>query len=320
MYKASVVIASLALLTLTACSQDDNKPHQTIPVTQSQGEKPLGVVVARALPNEPPQNGSCIGWRRGLAKGNEENTLQVQKCLRALATSQRSKAVEQARQLSGWQLKDDPQFELRELVNTLVAFPEEGQLKAYLDQLGVLTPSRADDSSTAADEPPLTPRDYLLQQGRVYGFDVETGLFPNRHDELLASLAQLSNSELRAAKFQEIPPSDYDAEDEPYTLIGIIGDKKYEMSAENYGDWYDLDAVLALLNQMANENSIADRFVTLPTEDQTAIVLVITTDALTSLTEKQLLNISDADLARVQGKAAEQAMIEAIEKGDTEEH
>ncbi|HEY0635082.1 MAG TPA: hypothetical protein VGE00_06860 [Gammaproteobacteria bacterium] len=316
MYKASVVLASLALLALTACSQEsDDKPHQTNPVTQRQGEKSHGVVVARALPNDPPINGSCVGWRRGLAKGNEENTLQVQKCLRALAISQRSKAVEQARQLSSWQLK---QLELRELVNTLVAFPEEGQMKAYLDQLGVLIQTNADDSAAASDEPPLTPRDYLLQQGRVYGFDVETGMFPNRHDELLAALAQLSESELRAAKFSEIAPPDYDAEDEPYTLIGIIGDKRYEMTAENYGDWYDLDAVLALLNQMSNENGLADRFITLPTDDQTALVLVISTDALTSLTKQQLLTISAAELAYVHGKTAEQAVLDSIEKGATE--
>jgi hypothetical protein len=79
----------------------------------------------------------------------------------------------------------------------------------------------------------------LLEADYGYGFDVETGMFPNGHDSLLRNLARLTSPALDAAVFEEIAPSD---DVGPYELRAYLKGKKYSIKANNLGDWYDVDA------------------------------------------------------------------------------
>jgi hypothetical protein len=139
----------------------------------------------------------------------------------------------------------------------------------------------------------------------VVWFDAETGMFPNQHDVLLAQIARLSPG-FKAATFSEVPPRDYRDDKTPYQLGASLNNKRYQQTAQNYGDWYDVNAVLTLLNRMAQDSQSPDRFITLPTNDQTAIVMVIDKTALQTLRTDGLIILDDSSRAMLLGKEFEE--------------
>ncbi|ROT95807.1 hypothetical protein EB809_18440 [Marinobacter sp. R17] len=86
----------------------------------------------------------------------------------------------------------------------------------------------------------------------------------------------------------------------------------YRQQAENYGDWYDLGAVMRLPNRMARNRSLETRFVTLPTSDQTAIVWAVDNDVLTRLMDEGLIALSPDEMAMTSGKAFEAEVREKL--------
>ena len=157
------------------------------------------------------------------------------------------------------------------------------------------------------------PVEILAAAGYLHGFDVETGVFPNAHDSLMRELAALAGDALAGALFDEIPPVyDENAGDEevgPYRLSVYLGGKRYRIDAENHGDWYDLDAVLTLMNAVLADRRSDTRLFTLDTGDQTAIVVAATTDAFRGALAAGLLEAGDPQAAEAGGKAYEEAVL-----------
>ncbi len=254
-----------------------------------------------------PREGSCVGWRNSLAKGSR--TDDVEYCLREKALRDRPAAVEEAKVLLGWKIKEEVGYsQLKPLLAALTGYPEAGSLKDHLSDLSLL-PNPPDSEYSALDEA-LTAADYLGELGNIYWFDVETGMFPNEHDYLLAAVAALSG--LKDARFSEKPPADYEAENEPYLLSAEFQGKSYRQEAKNYGDWYDVHAVLKLLNRIAVDQKIPERFVTLPTGDQTAIIWVVDKEVLAQLLKEGLITLSRAELSMQEGKIFEKAGIKKL--------
>ena len=132
----------------------------------------------------------------------------------------------------------------------------------------------------------------------------------NNHYYLLSNIAV--NSDLSDVEFTEVAPG-LDADNSvPYQLVATIAGQTYHRQATNYGDWYDLDAVLALLNHIAWDRNSQQGFVTLPTGDQTAIVWVVDANALELLQGQGLLQVSSAELSLATGKEFEQQVIDTL--------
>ncbi|HOX47190.1 MAG TPA: hypothetical protein PK668_26585 [Myxococcota bacterium] len=162
----------------------------------------------------------------------------------------------------------------------------------------------------------VSVRQALEAAGRVHSFDTETGQFPNEHDGLLAALAALAGPPLSAAAFEEVPPPDPEGGGRPYVLRGYLGGKRYTVSAEDLGDWYDVDAVLVLLEAMLRDQGSSVRLVPLPTGDQTASILAAEGAALERARAEGLIQLGEADEGRSRGKAFEDEVLRKIQSGE----
>jgi hypothetical protein len=235
-------------------------------------------------------------------------------CLEHLAVLDRPRAVEQARNLLN---QEDIPERLLELAETLDRYPEAGALQARLAELGLLKKKGVEGDRLAAEEDPgLAARDILAACGRTHWFDVETGQFPNEHDHLLRELAKLVKPDLDGAVFEEIPPRETEDGREigPYRLSAYLDGQKVSVAAENLGDWYDVGAVLGLLNTLLRERQSELRFVTLPTGDQTAIVLAGPAKGILRAVDEGLLQIEGAEAGMEAGKAFEERVLKKLEE------
>jgi hypothetical protein len=185
--------------------------------------------------------------------------------------------------------------------------------KARLAELHAMGFEKVARVDPAAVESP-DAESLLIAAGQAHRFDVETDRYPNAHDSLLRQLATLPEPSLHDALFEEIAPG-IDSESEPYRLIAHANGRRYATEALNLGDWYDVDAVLRLLNRILEDRKAAARFVPLATGDQTLAIVAAPPEALARAAAAKLLQLGDdADAAREQGKDFEDAVRERLEK------
>ncbi len=218
-------------------------------------------------------------------------------------------------------------------VPSLVTDPEASELAARLEELGLLQPV----SGASLSEPDLTPGEILMRSATVDCFDVETDMFPNEHDALLYGLVALSGAPLAEAVFEEIPPpmemgqgswwvNGREVDElpvgtqagDPYRLRAYLEDRSYAVDAQDFGDWYDLDQVLGLLNAMAADQGAITRFVTLPGDGQVACVLAAPRDAILAGIAEGLLEVGQSGEAMSEGKAFEEVVLERLRSGELE--
>ncbi len=292
------------LLLLAGCGEPPE------PTAEPPSNQPAAPTLA-SLPDEPPTEGQCVGWQKSLAMGNR--VFEVEACLRNLALTDRDAAVSQASVLADWTIEEDAYSQLTPLVAALTIFPAPDALPEHLRSAGLLPNAPETDESSDDNQAQdwLTAADYLRNGGNIVWFDAETGMFPNQHDLLLDEVAALTG--LKGTTFEEEPPSDYQTDEEPYWLQATLNGTLYRRQAENYGDWYDLEAVLMLLNQIAIDQGLPERFVTLPTGDQTAIIWAVDNHVLDELIEQRLIKLSPAELSMRSGKAFEESVKRALE-------
>ena len=98
--------------------------------------------------------------------------------------------------------------------------------------------------------------------------------------------------------FEEIAP-DIDAEDGGYVLRAYVDGQRLETTAENLGDWYDVDAVLRLLDAVLLERRSDQRFVLLETMDQTATIVGGKADVLRAALDAGLIKSGDPKAAAI---------------------
>jgi hypothetical protein len=156
----------------------------------------------------------------------------------------------------------------------------------------------------------------LAEAGYLHGFDVETGVFPNAHDSLMRELAVLAGDPFAGALFEEIPPvfdegsgDEGDEEIGPYRLSVYLDGKRYRIDAKNYGDWYDLEAVLTLMNTILSDRQSSFRLFPLDTGDQTAIIIAAPPDVFRKAVAADLFEAAAPDDARDAGKAYEDEVL-----------
>ncbi len=219
---------------------------------------------------------------------------------------------------------------LAELVGNLERFESPQAIVDGLRELGLI-----DGTPPAGGW--VSPADLLAEHGPVHWFDCETGMYPNQHDGLLAELAALAGPPMSGVAFAEYAPPleglepveggepvidaiiaedgstwKADGPSSGYQLHAYTGTTRLTVAAEDLGDWYDLHAVLGLLNSTAREIEQDVRFVTLPTGDQTAIVLAAPPSAIERAVESGLIELAGAGAAEESGKAFEAKALELL--------
>jgi hypothetical protein len=153
----------------------------------------------------------------------------------------------------------------------------------------------------------------LVAAGLAHWFDVETDRYPNEHDSLMRSLALLVAPDLQDAVFEERPPGLHADESHPYEITAYANGKRYRTLAGNYGDWYDVDAVLRLLNKVMEDAKAPSRFTPLDTTDQTLIVVAASPATMANAVKAGLLHVGeDVREAEHQGKAFERDVVEEV--------
>lgn len=183
-------------------------------------------------------------------------------------------------------------------------------LRRHLQELG-FAPLAVDWSELEGDE--KRPEPVLRAAGLLVWFDVETGSFPNEHDALLRQLGAAAAGDLAGVVFEEIAPKE-GARNGRYRLQAYADGKRWSVDAENYGDWYDVDAVLLLGNALLRDRGSERRMLLLATEDQTAEVVVAPRAALAAALRDGLLDAGDAKQAQEIGRSAEEEMRAALVK------
>ena len=188
-------------------------------------------------------------------------------CLTRLALLDRPKATRIAQRLLP---SLDPSSPIHDAAFPLARYPEPGALAERLLELKLITrPTR--------EEPGATVEDLLTSAGVATRFDTETGQFPNEHDVLLAELAELTGPLLEDVVFEERAPLD---EGGAYVLRAYDRGQRLSARARNLGDWFDVGAVIGLLNVVLRDRGSELRFVSAPTGDQTALLIVAPKQAL----------------------------------------
>ena len=184
-------------------------------------------------------------------------------------------------------------------------------VKARVAQLGALgfgkvgTVNVAEIDADAAEV-------ILVAAGHAHWFDVETGMYPNQHDSLMRSLARLVSPALDGAVFEERPPAVDDGSG-PYQLLAYVGGKLYRTEAENLDDWYDVDAVLRLMNAILEDRNAGARFTGLASTDQTMIVVGAPREAIEKAVRDGLLELGDPREAERIGKAFEERVLRSLQ-------
>jgi hypothetical protein len=149
----------------------------------------------------------------------------------------------------------------------------------------------------------------LTLAGYAWWFDVETDMFPNHHDALMRRLATLVSPALDDAVFEEAAPPD-GAESAPYQLTVYTAGKRLRAEARNLGDWYDVDAVMNLMNTVMMENHSDIRFVPLATGDQSLTIVGAPGSAIDRAIQARLIQPGDAGEAERVGKKFEAEVLE----------
>jgi hypothetical protein len=104
-----------------------------------------------------------------------------------------------------------------------------------------------------------------------------------------------------------------DASSGHYTLRAYRNGWRYEIEARSFGDWYDVDAVLALLNSVLSDARSDLRYRALATSDQFASVVLASEQGLAAASKAGWLSFGQGGAAREQGEAFEDEVFRKIE-------
>lgn len=249
---------------------------------------------------------SCAILPSEVEFGSWEHRSQTQACLRELAFENWTQARSEAAHIATWGVAN---ADLDELIVTLTRYNSAAEVRTALQAYGLLNGKGRPWvlEYHGEDWRPLTGSDWLIKAGNQFSFDAETGTHPNNHDALLYEIAGLFGEAFDDATFAETAPH-WDSE-EPYQLYATLDDRNWKRQAENYGDWYDVSAVLDLVNEMAADTGIPDRIMPLETGDQTVTVIVGPGRSLISAANDGLIRPADATAGMSRGKAFEEEIL-----------
>jgi hypothetical protein len=153
----------------------------------------------------------------------------------------------------------------------------------------------------------------VLWEADVFlAFDVETGMLPCRHDQLLRDFANSSRGiftpEAVSQQWPQQSPEDFEAD---YTLQFVFDGRLYRVQIRNQGDWYDVERLVLAINRALQDAGHAERFYALAVGGQVAQFVFATPEAAQTLSTKLYLPIDEElDRAMREGKEFEERVLE----------
>ena len=97
-------------------------------------------------------------------------------------------------------------------------------------------------------------------------------------------------------------------------MSAYLDGQKVSVAAENMGHWYDVGAVLGLLNSLLKDRKSEQRLVTLPTGDQTSVGLAGSEAGIRQAAQEGLIRIEGAEAGVEAGKAFEDRVLKKLEE------
>ena len=191
------------------------------------------------------------------------------------------------------------------------------QAEADVALAALAAPRPTAGESDDHDEAPVDGVFGLLHAAKRYlDFDAETGIVPNRHDQLILEFAAASAGQFKPeAVLETYTPDSPDADTGKYAVQFISGGRLYRFEPRDLGDWYDVEATLAALNLALKDGGSASQFVPLASNGQVAEITFADPSTLKAAAPELGLEIStDPDDARKQGKAFEEGVIRQMKE------
>jgi hypothetical protein len=158
----------------------------------------------------------------------------------------------------------------------------------------------------------------LEEAGWLFGFDVETSTFPNRHDELLKDLSAHTKGVLEI----ECATEEFkgDGRNPHYVVAFLVGDTVFRYKARAFGDWYDAEFTLKAFNDCLKHFNMKERFVELSCDGQYASYLFGRPDIVTGLCDELMIPLAATRAeAMKKGKEYEKKALEFLRSGVREE-
>jgi hypothetical protein len=180
----------------------------------------------------------------------------------------------------------DPPPYVSGLEEELRRFPTQDALDAALVAAGI--GPRGDATSTA--RPPITVLETLVARGHALGIDPESGTFPVPYDLVLRRLARLVTPALDDVVFAQITPEPSQMAVGRYALRAFRAGRVYETYARNYGDFYDVEAIVGFVNALlVRRGALARCVLARDTEGAAVYFVCASAPQLAALREAQLL-------------------------------
>lgn len=199
--------------------------------------------------------------------------------------------TDQARMRARWKLEGlNLHSALKELHTAGIIQTRPEELIEKLKEDG----KRSKDTALFDPSDPDSLSTALYLEGIMVMFDVETGTIPCRHDRLILDFANTSQG-----KFSPQWPVEYwhskneDDYDAPYTVQFVLENRLYRTGAENYGDWYDVDAIVRLINFALETTGQPERFITEESGGQIAYFIFADPFAFVPIARKYGLPLSN---------------------------
>ncbi|MFO0709702.1 MAG: hypothetical protein U0353_07665 [Sandaracinus sp.] len=185
-------------------------------------------------------------------------------CFRRLAELDRERAASVASSriaqanlpLLGLPAVSAPQPFVTSLEAEVRRFPSEGAMTAALASAGI-----SSAPTPALARHPASMLEALAARGHALLIDEETGTFPTPHDVLLRRLARMVAPALDAVVFDQVSPDESQMAVGRYSLRAHLEGRVLETYARNYGDFYDLEAVVGLIDALLVRRGALDRCV-----------------------------------------------------------
>jgi len=160
--------------------------------------------------------------------------------------------------------------------------------------------------------------DLLAAANRAIMFDAETGMLPCRHDRLVQDFARYSQGLFQPTavteQWHQRDEEDYEAD---YTLRFIHDGRLYMGRLRNFGDWYDVERTVFMVNAALVDSNRSERFVALATGDQTASFVFADPSVLAPLAQQFHMPLSDDPTqAMEKGLEFERRVFEELKKQD----
>jgi hypothetical protein len=243
------------------------------------------------LARHPEQRDAVLAALEACAGGSDP--LAGAFCFRRLAALDRERAASVATgritsanvPLLGLPAVGDPPPYVSDLEHELRLFPSEAAVRTALATAGIL---REPDAAWMPH--PVTMIDALSARRHAFAVDPESGTFPTPHDVLLRRVARLVSPALDEVVFEQVAPDETQMAVGRYTLRAHVDGRFVETFARNYGDFYDIEAVVGFVNALLVRRGALDRCeVDVADQSEGAPIVCATMPQLAALHAAQVL-------------------------------